>query len=128
MVLKRSELIQSFPGFKRFEESDVSLEGGKSVVHLPGNIDKEGSAKKLMSKFKLLNGTDENNRSCIAVVREVSTSKPGFKSAFPIINSDESEKTFALLGFVYKDRVVSAEKRMALKIARVLELKYRDDA
>jgi hypothetical protein len=126
MVLKKDEVAPRFAGFKRFELSDVVEHEGKKVIHLPGSIDPE-SAETLRKSFKLMNGVDDNNEICIAVVREFTPSNPAFNE-FPKISSKESDKDFVLLGLVYKDRVTSSNKKMAVKLARMLKLNYKEDA
>jgi hypothetical protein len=142
MVLKRNDYVPRFSGFKRFEEKDVVFEEGKSVVYLPGKIDANQTLEKLRNNFKLMEGVDENKNPCIAVVRKVSKESPAFKSEFPV-HLDESEELFkkeekfkgegvseglALVAFIYHDRVVSPNKKMALEIARMLHLKEEKEA
>ncbi len=134
----------AFASFKRFEEKDVVNENGKSVVYIPGKVDSDKTLEKLKNEFMLMQGEDENKKPCLAVVRKVSKQNPAFKSEFPVSldeSIEESEnilkkenkndgpfKGLTLLAFIYPDKVVSPNRKMALKVARMLQLKEEKES
>lgn len=141
MNLKNLKAVErnppAFAGFKRFEERDVVSEGGKSVVYFPGKLDEELALRKLRDKFKLVYGVDYDQGKCIVVTRKISSKSPPFNSKFPVdfdfsqnvlekeenIRDNRVAEGVVLIAKIYDDHVVSPDKKMALKVARMLQLK-----